>query len=80
METTTTYNNYTEESVANVKMSTEGAISKKALFTFLTGAAIVFTTAVYYCMSTNHVVEGGILIGAFAMVCIYAASVAKSFK
>lgn len=58
----------------------ENTISRKALVTFLSGAAIVFSFAVYYCMTTDHAVVGAILIGLFCAIGVFAFSMYKSFK
>lgn len=60
--------------------STENGISRKALVTFISGAAIVFSLAVYYCMTTDHVTVGAILVGFFCAIGIFALSMYKSFK
>ncbi|HET6993267.1 MAG TPA: hypothetical protein VFJ43_18170 [Bacteroidia bacterium] len=69
-----------QEKVQAQKVSTEGIISKKAVIGFITGATIVFGAAIYYCYSTDYAAVAGILTGAYALVCIYGASVYKSFK
>ena len=79
METTYQETAKTAEKVEAAKISTEGKISRKALVGFLTGAAIVFAIAIYYCVSTGYSMVGGILAGAFALVGIFAVSVYKSF-
>lgn len=80
METTFETSRNASETVAAPVISTEGTISRKALITFLSGALIVFSLAVYYCMTTDHVFEGTVLIGAFGLITVFAASVYKSFK
>lgn len=80
METTAGTNTQTSATTQKEQVSVEGAVSKKALIAFLTGATIVFTIAIYYCVTTNHAAVGGALGGAYALVCVYAASIARSFK
>lgn len=63
-----------------VNVSHEGQISKKALIAFISGALIVFASAIYYCLTTGHAVEGGILAVAFVLIALFAVSVYKSFK
>ncbi len=62
------------------KVSSEGTISRKAMVGFLSGAAIVFGAAIYYCATTNHMDGVAFLSGAVVLIAIYAASVYKSFK
>jgi hypothetical protein len=80
METTYTHTHTAAEKTTPAKISSEGQISKKALITFIVGAAIVFSIAIYYCVTTNHAVVGGILAGAFTLISIFALSTYKSFK
>lgn len=76
----TTYTQVSTEKKEAKPVSTEGFISKKALITFVAGAAIVFSCAVYYCISTNHGEVGAALVGAFGLISILAFSMYKSFK
>jgi hypothetical protein len=80
MESTYSTTREIAEAVPAKKVSQEGMISKKALIAFISGAAIVFALAVYYCMTTGHTTEGGLLLGAFALIGVFAASAYKSFK
>lgn len=82
METTYQETAKTAEKVqaTATNVSSEGKISRKALIGFLSGAAIVFTIAIYYCVSTGYGEVGGILAGAFALVSIFAVSVYRSFR
>ena len=77
METTFTH---TSEKTQSKKTSNEGSISKKALITFISGATIVFGSAIYYCLSTEHKAEAGLITGAYVLVCIYAAFIYRSIK
>jgi hypothetical protein len=61
-------------------VSSEGKISKQALLTFLSGAVIVFAIAIYYCVETGYAEVGGILAGAFALICIFASVAYRSFR
>jgi hypothetical protein len=80
METTYSTARETSEVAPAKKISQEGKISKKALIGFVSGASIVFSLAVYYCMSTEHVFEGVVLIVAFTLIGIFAASLYRSFR
>ena len=80
METTFKVNRNVSKTVAIPEISSEGQISRKALITFISGATIVFSFATYYCMTSNHVTEGAVLIGAFGLIAVFAASIYKSFK
>lgn len=80
METTHEISRDKSETTTAPPVSREGAISRKALITFITGAAIVFSIAIYYCVSTNHGFVGCVLAGAFALIGIFALSVYKAFK
>lgn len=80
METTYQETAKTAEKTQAAAISTEGSISRKALTGFLTGAAIVFTIAVYYCFSTGYSFVGEVLIGAFVLISVFAISVYRSFR
>ena len=62
------------------QVSTEGKVSKSALITFLGCATLVFAIAIYYCSTTNHVSQAGILAGALVLIYVFAMNVYKSFK
>ncbi|MEO5645514.1 MAG: hypothetical protein ABIQ40_01645 [Bacteroidia bacterium] len=80
METTYAHTYTKPEKTTRTKISNEGQISKKALVTFIYGALIVFASAIYYCISTGHAAEGGVLAIAFTLIALFAASTYKSFK
>lgn len=61
-------------------ISAEGQTARKAVVGFLSGAAIVFAIAIYYCMSTDHQPVAAALGGAFALICILGGALYRSSK
>jgi hypothetical protein len=80
METTYEISRDKSGTAAMPEVSREGWISRKALITFISGAAIVFSIAIYYCVTTNHGTVGAVLAGAFGVISAYAFLVHKAFK
>jgi hypothetical protein len=64
----------------NAPTSEHGLVSRKAMITFLLGAAIVFSFAIYYSISTDHGGVAAALAIAYSAVCFVAASFYRSFN
>jgi hypothetical protein len=77
---TTANRTVTKEKIQTEKVSSEGTTSRAALVTFITGAIIVFSFGIYYCYSSGHKTEAGILAVAILIIGLFASRTYKSFK